>query len=121
MSQKKQTQEFHDGQGDTQHLSFDNISPSLEQLFDTCLFLYKHLESTIFLGRYYFQQVANAQHCHSMLAEEVERLDHAEVTILVDDKDREQLLQELHDLQKTVPEWDCRDLCCSTLPDCSRH
>ncbi|KFH63801.1 hypothetical protein MVEG_10494 [Podila verticillata NRRL 6337] len=113
---KNQTQGFRHGQEDSQYQSLDDISPSVKHLFDTCLYLYNHLESITDDERETFQQaIANTRYYHSMLVEEIERLDRAEDTILVDEKGRGQLLKELHNFQQKAPEWDYRNIYHNTL------
>lgn len=50
-----------------------------------------------------------------MLVEEIVRLERAAVGILLDEKDRRQLFQKLHDPQQKVDEWDLRNICYNTL------
>ncbi|KAF8933126.1 hypothetical protein BGZ52_008542, partial [Haplosporangium bisporale] len=172
-----QPEGFRDGHGDSQDQPFEEILPSLKPLFDTCQYLYKGLEYNTDDKRESFQEaIANTRYYHSMLVEEVERLDRAGVKILVDDNDRGllswlrklfmaplsimkwtwaflilagrnrrdaaiegsasseawsrtatlsrlnpencpplKLLEELHDLQQKVPEWDYSNICLNTL------
>jgi len=50
-----------------------------------------------------------------MLVEKIVRLERAGVGILLDEKDRRQLLQKLHDPQQKVAEWHLRNICYNTL------
>ncbi|KFH63732.1 hypothetical protein MVEG_10425 [Podila verticillata NRRL 6337] len=175
--QKDQTEDFHDGHEDSQGPPFEEILPSLQQMFDACQHLYRRLECNADDKREFFQEtLANTRYHHSMLVEEVERQDGAGVKVLVDDKDRGllswlrklfvaplsimmwtwaflilagrnrrdtdiegsassearsrtatlsrlnpencpplKLLEELHDLQQKVPDWDYRNICHNTL------
>ncbi|KAI9232403.1 MAG: hypothetical protein BYD32DRAFT_491267 [Podila humilis] len=112
-----QTEDFSDGQVDTQDQPLDEIVPSLKHLF----YLYNHLESINKSQRGYFRQVAaNTQYYHSMVVEELERLDSSGVKVVVDDKNQGQLLKEIHDIQRRVPEWEYRNTCYHTLHGDSR-
>ncbi|KFH63798.1 hypothetical protein MVEG_10491 [Podila verticillata NRRL 6337] len=116
-----QAEEFNNGQVNTQDQQLDEIAPSLKHLFDMCIYSYNHLKSVTRSRREYFRQaVVNTRYYHSMVVEELERLDNGGVRYLVDGKDRGQLLEVLHDLQKKVPEWEYRNICYNTLHD-QRH
>ncbi|KAF8977265.1 hypothetical protein BGZ52_007220, partial [Haplosporangium bisporale] len=56
-----------------------------------------------------------------MVEEELEGLDNGGVRVLVDGKDRGQLLEELHNLQQKIPEWKYRNICYNTLHGNSRE
>ncbi|KFH63748.1 hypothetical protein MVEG_10441 [Podila verticillata NRRL 6337] len=87
-----------------------------------CIYLYNYLEDFTASNTTHFRQAAaNTRYYHSMVVEELERLDSGGVKVLVDDKDRGQLLDELHDLQQKVPEWDYRNICHNTLRDNNRE
>ncbi|KFH63799.1 hypothetical protein MVEG_10492 [Podila verticillata NRRL 6337] len=115
---KNQTEDFNNRQVDTQDQPLDEIVPSLRHLTDTYLYLYSRLESIIDDERKTFQQViANVRYYHSMVVEELERLDSGGVRDLVDGKDPGQLLDELHNLQQKVPEWEYHNICYHTLTE----
>ncbi|KAG0335282.1 hypothetical protein BG000_007651, partial [Podila horticola] len=92
------------------------MRPSLKDLFDACKRLYQHLKTVTEDNRNNFRQaVANTRYYHSTFLEEVERLDQAGARNPVDEVDRDQMLEELCDLEQQVPEWTYRNTCWSML------
>src|SRR6202012_5827695 len=85
---------------------------SLNHLFDTCTYIYERLKIATTAPRETFQYlVANSRYFYSTLAEEVERLDQAGVKAKVNGKDQTQIMEEIGDLERQVPDWDYRNIC----------
>ncbi|KFH69286.1 hypothetical protein MVEG_04101 [Podila verticillata NRRL 6337] len=88
------------------------LMSSLNHLFDTCTYIYEHLKSATTAPRETFQYlVANSRYFYSTLAEEVERLDQAGAKAKVNGKDQTQIMEEIGDLERQVPDWDYRNIC----------
>ncbi|KFH63797.1 hypothetical protein MVEG_10490 [Podila verticillata NRRL 6337] len=119
---KDQTEEFNDGHEDTQDQSHDETVPSLKHLFDICIYLYNHLGSMDRKSKWYYRQVvANTRYYHSKVVEELKKRNSSGVRVLVDGKNQGQLLDELHDLQRKVREWEYRNICYNILHGISRE
>ncbi|KAG0322532.1 hypothetical protein BG000_002891 [Podila horticola] len=103
-------------QGDCQNRAHGEIRPSLEDLFDTCKHLYRHLNATADNRIDDFRQAAaNVRYFHSMFVEDAERFGKARVNTLVDGKDQKKMLKVLCDLEQQVPELTYRNTCRSML------
>lgn len=88
----------------------------IKHLFDSCLDMHKSLGATHRLYRDHFRRVtANIRYYHSMIVDAIERLNKAGVCVVVDGKDRDQILQELRDLEERMPEWDYQNTCWNLL------
>lgn len=57
------------------------------------------------------QAAANTRFYHSLLLKEVERVKDARDMILLEEIDQGQLLEDLHNLQQKVPEWEYQNTC----------
>ncbi|KAF9381801.1 hypothetical protein CPB97_007570 [Podila verticillata] len=88
----------------------NEISAPLERLFATTMYLYERL-ATNTVRATFLQLTANTRYYHSLLAEELEGMDEMDVSAVLDGKDRAQILVELRDLEKQVPEWNYRNIC----------
>lgn len=98
-------------QGSSSSSTPDEIATPLERLFTTTMYLYERLEFAPNTVRTTFLQLAaNTRYYHSLLVEELEGMDEADVSALLDGKDRAQILVELRDLEKQIPEWNHRNI-----------
>lgn len=91
---------------------------AIKQLFDSCIHFYRRLQATAdsYYGNNTFQQeTANTQYYYSLSLDEVEGLEKVGVKSIVDGKDREQMLEELLDLDQQVPEWEHCNTCRALL------
>ncbi|KAG0340651.1 hypothetical protein BG000_011429 [Podila horticola] len=103
-------------QGNSQHQENGDLLETLKQLNDTCTYLYNHLETVTdhITGR--FRQVAaNTRYYHSLLVDEIERLNQTGVKVVVDGKGQEQLLKKLRDFQQEATDREYRSTCYSML------
>lgn len=87
----------------------------LEKTYEHCMRLYQFLAPPDTTRVAFLKFAANARYYHSMVVEDMERLDQAGVKVQVDGKNQSQILEELRDLEKQMTEWDYRSLCWSTL------
>ncbi|KAF9321349.1 hypothetical protein BG006_002633 [Podila minutissima] len=85
----------------------------LSQLRETLLELYKLLQSNIHNpaeSMVTFRQcMANVQYYHSKFESDIKNADNAEIRDPTSGLDKSQMLQEIRDLQKQVPEWDLQN------------
>ncbi|KAG0339226.1 hypothetical protein BG000_002595 [Podila horticola] len=103
-------------QGNSQYPEQGDLLEPLKHLTDTCLYLYTYLANfTTGITDRFRQVTANTRYYHSLLAEEVERLDQAGVKTLINGKDRGQLLEVYRNIQEKATELEHRNTCYSTL------
>lgn len=99
-------------QGGDQISSHSEPRIPLDYLFDSCKDLYVTLQATADSYRDIFQQrLANVRYFHSLLLNEVERLDQVGVEAQADRKDPQQMLDELRHFDQQVLDWDYRNSC----------
>lgn len=108
--------------GNEMSLEQSELSAPLRYLFSTCMEMHKRLEDSFDSNRIsYLELTANTRYHNSMLVDEIERLDRAGVTALVDGKNQGDLLQELRHLEQQVQEWDYRNTCENIFARADNH
>lgn len=84
----------------------------LDYLFNTCVYLYKHLQKAADGPRDEFRKVAaNILHFRSMFLDEIKWLNRDGIKVMVDGRDQRNVLEVLYDLEQQVPQWDHRNNC----------
>ncbi|KAG0037151.1 hypothetical protein BGZ82_003065 [Podila clonocystis] len=100
--------------------------PPVNDLFDTCMYLFKRLEKSAEASRdEFFQVAANTRYYCSMISHEIERINQARrgggkgggSVALLDGRDHTQKLQTVHAQEQRIPQWDLHNICYHMLSD----
>ncbi|KAG0097720.1 hypothetical protein BGZ93_002112 [Podila epicladia] len=99
--------------------------PPVNDLFETCMYLFKRLEKSAEASRdEFFQVAANTRYYCSMIYNEIKRINQAKggeeggwnVAVL-GGRDHTQILQTVHAQEQRIPQWDLHNICYHMLSD----
>ncbi|KAG0340932.1 hypothetical protein BG000_010736 [Podila horticola] len=107
--------------GDESDVPSESLPP-VNDLFETCMYLFKRLEKSAEASRdEFFQVAANTRYYCSMINNEIKRINQAKgeegSVVVTRGRDHAQILKTVHAQEQRIPQWDLHNICYHMLSD----